>query len=935
VSADVSFPAPGEWPCYRGDGTLAAHSRLRGQIRSPRVAWRHFAGAIETLLEIQRGDGNATLLVPSPVAQRAPLFWAARAGLGEGVQRGEGAADPRWGLRPPPVQIAGQSVSLTRDACATLAHVLPGTTGPQKIEFESAFSKPPTGDAAPKCVGRCYAWQDGAWVQVWQTEEISLLYQPLPLVGDFDADGAPEVTVLPWQELLVFDARTGTLKDSCPFTEGRSYGFFGAYDLDRDGRTEFIVQADFAKHVDVLGYRAGKLSVLWQRQIELDISNPQKVLRVGPDPVADVDGDGRLEVTVNLFNDAGDGRWHVTVHDGMTGEVLADLPDHHLNGLADIDGDGRAELLTTRTEGGGIPEYGTIAAYRVRNRRVELLWQRTGAAWGTWEPALPDHVNSAATLGRRSALARSTAGGTRVVLREPAAGAPGYDTLSVAAWDGARLREETSVSGRGLRELALDPDGHLLARCRTRPGETARVTVRGGQSRALSSSEIGIPIGSVAVVRPVATVSVRRVPAEHAERKPGQFPVAVEAGGAPQPANMPLVLVQGEGEELVAFAAPAASGRSPRELWRRPGRGQGASFPGQVYGPVLGDLAGDGNRQLLYATASPSGCARLVAADLDCRELWHHDFSQLPGAAPVWNTGGIILWQTGRFTHPARQDVLVTIRRSMMHSEETLLLSGVDGRAIWHRDRQLTNRGPDGELWSRGVGGTPFAIADFDSDGLDDAASMHPSLFYVLKGSTGADLVAMEARWDAIPTHLVFFCQPIAGDWLREGTPSILVAGASGALTAVLRPDGALAWWDALQSGPRCLPASGDFCGDGLPAIIGIGYWVGDDPERQEIRCYAAATGEIRWRMPLPAAGIPTGTASADVNGDGRDEALFVIDRTLYCVGTDADAAGAGCLLWQIELPARLGPPALADTAGDGRLSILLTGEDGYVYCVE
>jgi len=32
------------------------------------------------------------------------------------------------------------------------------------------------------------------------------------------------------------------------------------------------------------------------------------------------------------------------------------------------------------------------------------------------------------------------------------------------------------------------------------------------------------------------------------------------------------------------------------------------------------------------------------------------------------------------------------------------------------------------------LGGQPFAIADFDGDGLEDAASFYPSLFYICTG---------------------------------------------------------------------------------------------------------------------------------------------------------------------------------------------------------
>ena len=54
---------------------------------------------------------------------------------------------------------------------------------------------------------------------------------------------------------------------------------------------------------------------------------------------------------------------------------------------------------------------------------------------------------------------------------------------------------------------------------------------------------------------------------------------------------------------------------SKAKLTRIAGRGQSTSWP-EARGPVIADLAGDGRRQLLLATASPNGCARFEAQDL-------------------------------------------------------------------------------------------------------------------------------------------------------------------------------------------------------------------------------------------------------------------------------------------------------------------------------
>ena len=261
-----AFPTPGEWPAYRRDGTLQAHSPARGSIVSPRIVWRQFVGVLESevVLEPASGEGRLSL----PLEEAAP---------GANSRRREDFLPKTDADEDEP-----------RSATTTYADVLGEAPGKEKLEFESGFAKPTVQGQWQSCVGRCFVKREGQWLQVWETEPIELLFQPLPLVGDFDGDGRPEVAILPFHELLLLDARSGAIKDRCRFTDTRSYGFFGAYDLNHDGRTEFLVEADFSKHVDVLGFREGRLSLLWQRNVEPDISNPQKILRVGPNPVGDV-----------------------------------------------------------------------------------------------------------------------------------------------------------------------------------------------------------------------------------------------------------------------------------------------------------------------------------------------------------------------------------------------------------------------------------------------------------------------------------------------------------------------------------------------------------------------------------------------------------------------------------------------------------------------
>jgi hypothetical protein len=125
------------------------------------------------------------------------------------------------------------------------------------------------------------------------------------------------------------------------------------------------------------------------------------------------------------------------------------------------------------------------------------------------------------------------------------------------------------------------------------------------------------------------------------------------------------------------------------------------------------------------------------------------------------------------------------------------------------------------------------------------------------------------------------------------------------------------------QSAPGW-PAFGDFDGDGRLESIGLGY---DDG----MRCYDLVTGQVRWRRPAPAPGNVAGCASGDLDGDGRDEALFLIGQELVSI---ASSKTGGSLEWKLHLPVVCGPPTLAVLEPGGALSVLLAGSDGYVYCV-
>ena len=59
-------------------------------------------------------------------------------------------------------------------------------------------------------------------------------------------------------------------------------------------------------------------------------------------PIADVDGDGRLEMVLSMFNAEAEPRWMVRIYDAVTGELKAKVMDRIAAEVADLDGDGVA-----------------------------------------------------------------------------------------------------------------------------------------------------------------------------------------------------------------------------------------------------------------------------------------------------------------------------------------------------------------------------------------------------------------------------------------------------------------------------------------------------------------------------------------------------------------------------------------------------------------
>jgi outer membrane protein assembly factor BamB len=151
-------------------------------------------------------------------------------------------------------------------------------------------------------------------------------------------------------------------------------------------------------------------------------------------------------------------------------------------------------------------------------------------------------------------------------------------------------------------------------------------------------------------------------------------------------------------------------------------------------------------------------------------------------------------------------------------------------------------------------------------------------------------------------------------------------------MIGLVRLDGQLVWSDAYDKAASGFPAIGDFSGDQQTEAIFIGF---DDG----IRCYRVATGDLCWTLSLAANHSTDSAVSGDLDGDGRDEAVFATGNIVYCVGTDS-TTGEGRIKWQLKMPTIISSPIIADVQSTGsqsgqHLSVLVCGQDGVLYCID
>ncbi|MCP4638989.1 MAG: VCBS repeat-containing protein [bacterium] len=200
---------------------------------------------------------------------------------------------------------------------------------------------------------------------------------PTLLTTDLDADGADEIVIETHSRMWFLDADTGALKhfakwDVSPANK-RSYGHIEFSDLNGDGREDFLCIADFAQHHEVLLNNNGAMEKAWSHGWGESVTTGKVATTWPTPPYADIDGDGRLEVVVSMFNSEGEQAWLVRVYDAVDGRLKYRAPGYIATVLADVDGDGTADVIANQCDDPTRTTMGEAAVFHVKDEVLSLL----------------------------------------------------------------------------------------------------------------------------------------------------------------------------------------------------------------------------------------------------------------------------------------------------------------------------------------------------------------------------------------------------------------------------------------------------------------------------------------------------------------------------------------------------------------------------------
>lgn len=662
-------------------------------------------------------------------------------------------------------------------------------------------------------------------------------YGPQIVLADMDNDSRPEVVVAGKPGYVgVADLDTGAMRFDLHYKVtdgpdiGRPYGLLTAQDLDGDGYRDVVMAScQVEEYVGVVRNVGGKaLALVWSQFVEKDYPDDRVELRPNITSVADLDGDGKPELVVGLYNTTGDGKWHTVAFDPMGGYSARrmDLPGRFFWGCWDMDGDGAAEVVTS-SEAARRPS--ASATYQIVDGRTGRDVSSAGSAsLTTWTGPTRDDTGF---MGLRASPVFVAAADGGLLIRRRG-GAEELWRLSRGGGSFARRR-----IGAGARSVLLSMARPNLAgvdqgfRGADGPGgadaANARVSMASGVRELIVEMSDGRTVGGVPDWR-----------------RPGRFRTSWSMPGA-----MPSVWIGPDGRRVVCTAGPApeelhigvpdAGSRKPAPLSRVP-------LPFPVYLNAItrsgSTLLPFGDQAMRLFVGLQTGVHTLASALYDeaGKELWLNKATgPYPRSAAAARLGPDGAW--------------------------SLVVNDHYNKAIYRLDGSTLVDLPYGSYRGGIMVNSPYTLPIVGPFGADGASRIlfTPGLD-TIQSLDASGAVLMNRFFN---TYEFEYCGSAVAS-LRPGAWDVAMVNHDGILHCVDALTGRSRWTMDLGTKAAVFNVSTvDVDGDGRDNLI-VGLPTGELLALDE----RDGKGVVLWRKPF-AAGIRDAFA-ADLDGDGHSEII-------------------------------------------------------------
>jgi len=213
----------------------------------------------------------------------------------------------------------------------------------------------------------------------WRYDFSEYTCVPAVLQSDLDGDGIKDLAIETHSRMWFLDVFTGHVKHFVKWDVSpaniRSYGLNKFVDLNGDGREDFLCIGNFSHHHEVLLNCDGKMVKAWHHGWKEGVTTSKLATTWPEPPQADIDGDGKLELVVSMFNSERQNAWRTRVYDAVTGELKYRYPGMVAVRCIDIDGDGTAEILGTMTNDPTRSKFDGAQLLGVARGALKVLWE--------------------------------------------------------------------------------------------------------------------------------------------------------------------------------------------------------------------------------------------------------------------------------------------------------------------------------------------------------------------------------------------------------------------------------------------------------------------------------------------------------------------------------------------------------------------------------